>query len=336
MPSIRTRLLNLILRYTVKRRLAKVALTPDEIARTRSRLDRMGRAGGARKDAEVRHTLAELGGVKLNWTEPAGPARGARPIVLHMHGGAYFVGSSDAYRPFAANLALATDARVGVLDYALAPESPYPAAPNDAFAAYKALLQQGVPAKRIALSGDSAGGNLALVTLLKIKEARLPTPAAGVLLSPWADLTGSGESMVSNARRDPMLPGERMPEAAHLYAGEHDLRDWRISPLFGEYAGLPPLTIHCGSTEILRDDARRVAACAREAGVDVALKEWPRAPHVFPVFADFLPEGKTAIAEIAAWLAALLPDRDAIDHALGPREPLSAAPARDAATGTKS
>lgn len=320
MPSIRTRLLNQVLRLTVKRHMATAALTAVEIAKTRARMDRFGRSGGARKASKVNFEMGELGGVPLCWAEPKTPADSPRPVILHMHGGAYFVGSSDAYRPFAANLALAADARVAMLDYRLAPEAPYPAAPDDAIAAYKALLQQGVPAQRIAISGDSAGGNLALVTLLKIKEVRLPTPACGVLLSPWADLTGSGESILSNAKHDAMLPGARMPEAAHLYAGENDLRDWRLSPLFGDYAGLPPLTIHCGSHEILRDDARRVASCAREAGVKVELKEWPQAPHVFPVFADLLPEGRAAMIEIAAWLAEQLPDRGAIDRVLGSRD----------------
>lgn len=320
MPSIRTKLLNLFLRQTVKRHMARTELTPQEIAKTRSRMDRTGRMAGARRASRVNHELGELGGVKLCWTEPKERAESPQPLILHMHGGAYFVGSSDAYRPFAANLAVATDARVAMLDYSLAPEAPYPAATNDAMAAYRALLQQGIPAQRIIISGDSAGGNLALVTLLKIREARLPTPAGAVLLSPWADLTGSGESIVSNAEQDAMLPGERMPEAAHIYAGQNDLRNWRISPLFGDYAGLPPLTIHCGTTEILRDDARRVAACAREAGVDVELKEWPEAPHVFPVFADLLPEGKAAMGEIAAWINDHLPDRGAIDKALGARE----------------
>jgi len=195
----------------------------------------------------------------------------------------------------------------------LAPPLPIRAT-EDALAAYKALLQQGTPAQRIVISGDSAGGNLALVTLLNIRQAKLPTPAAAVLLSPWADLTGSGESMQINAASDAMLPGERMPEAAHLYAGEHNLRDWRISPLFGDYSGLPPLMIHVGSTEILRDDARRVAATAEAAGVDVTLKEWPQAPHVFPVFADLLPEGRAALAEIALWLDRQLPDRNTKDN----------------------
>lgn len=319
MPSIRIRLLNLFLRLTVKRHMANAELTPAEIAKTRARMDRLGRSNGERKAHLVDFTMEELGGVPLCWAEPKTTATSPRPVILHMHGGAYFVGSSDAYRPFAANLAVAADARVGVLDYRLAPEAPYPAATADALDAYRALLRQGVPAQRIAITGDSAGGNLALVTLLKIKEAKLPTPCGAVLLSPWADLSGSGESMVSNAVKEAMLPAARIAEAAHLYAGETDLRNWRVSPLFGNYSGLPPLCIHVGAQEILRDDARRVAACAEEAGVTVNLHEWQHAPHVFPIFADLVPEGRRAITDIAAWLSNLLPDRGALDAVFGPR-----------------
>jgi len=271
----------------------------------------MGKLGATGKVKKVSFEQAELGGVPLCWCEPKSAAKSPRPTILHMHGGAYFVGSSEAYKPFAANLALASDARVAVLDYRLAPEDPYPAATEDAMAAYRALIQQGVPAQRIVVSGDSAGGNLALVTLLKIKQASLPTPAGVVLLSPWTDLTGSGESIVTNAQADPMLPAARISEAAHLYAGEHDLRDWRVSPLFGNYTALPPIAIHVGGDEILRDDARRLATCAQEAGVAVTLKQWPQAPHVFPMFADFIPEGRAAIEEIAQWINQRLPDRDA-------------------------
>ena len=312
MPSLRIRLLSNILRLTVKRRIASVQLSSAEIHKTRARMNRLGRQAAARKSKRVNFTNTQLGGVPLCWTEPATATKTPRPIVLHMHGGAYIVGSSEAYRPYAANLALAGDARVAVLDYRLAPEAPYPAATEDALAAYKALLQQGVPAKRIIISGDSAGGNLALVTLLNIKQQRLPIPAGAVLLSPWTDLTGSGESVAFNARQDAMLPAERIAEAAHLYAGTANLRDWRVSPLFGDYAGLPPLNIHVGAEEILRDDARRVTACALEAGVSVSLREWSGAPHVFPIFADVIPEGKEAIREIAQWINTQLPDREAM------------------------
>lgn len=311
MPSLRIKLLNSVLRLAVKKRLSSVALTPEEIRKTRARMDRMGRRGATGKDRNVNFEIAELGGVPLCWVEPKTQATSPRPVILHLHGGAYFVGSSDAYRPFAANLAVACDARVALLDYRLAPEAPFPAATQDALSAYRALLQQGIPAQRIIVSGDSAGGNLALVTLMQIKEANLPTPAGSVLLSPWTDLTGSGESIVTNAEADPMLPAARIAEAAHLYAGNTDLRDWRVSPLFGNYEGLPPLSIHYGREEILCDDARRMAACANEAGVQVSIKEWPEAPHVFPIFADFIPEGQAAIEEISQWINERLPDRAA-------------------------
>jgi acetyl esterase/lipase len=312
MPSIRLRLLNQLLRIAVKRRMSKAALTPAEIALTRSRMDRFGAAAGARKKGLVQFTEATLGGVPLCWCAPSDPANSpgqadaVRPTLLYMHGGGYFVGSSRAYRGLAANLALASNLRVGVLDYRLAPEAPYPAAPQDALAAYRALLGSGLPAAQIAIGGDSAGGNLALVTLLNIADNSLPMPAAGVLLSPWADLTGSGESLQYNAKTEAMLPSERLAEAAAFYAGEADLADWRLSPLFGDLAKLPPLLIHASAHEILRDDARRVATRSRAVGITVDYREWSHAPHVFHAFADLLPEGREAITEIGCWLAARL------------------------------
>ena len=310
MPSIRLRILNQLLRFAVKRHMSKAALTPAEIAHTRSRMDRLGAVAGARKKGRVRFTEDTLGGIPLCWCAPNDaanirePAQGSRPTLLYMHGGGYFVGSSKAYRGLAANLALAGDLRVGVLDYRLAPEAPYPAAPQDALAAYRALLDSGLSATQIAIGGDSAGGNLALVTLLNIADNSLPMPAAGVLLSPWSDLTGSGESLQYNAKTEAMLPSERLAEAAAFYAGEADLADWRLSPLFGDLARLPPLLIHASAHEILRDDARRVATRSRAAGVTVDYREWHHAPHVFHAFADLLPEGREAIAEIGYWLTA--------------------------------
>ncbi len=321
MPSIRLRLLNQLLRFAVKRRMRKAALSPAEIAHTRSRMDRLGAAAGARKKEQVEFTEDTLGGVPLCWcvpidavdSSPGSPGqegkqrsgestKGLRPTLLYMHGGGYFVGSSKAYRGLAANLALAANLRVGVLDYRLAPEAPYPAAPDDALAAYRALLETGLPAEKIAIGGDSAGGNLALVTLLNIADKNLAMPAAGVLLSPWSDLTGSGDSLRDNAKTEAMLPSERLAEAAIFYAGQAPLDDWRLSPLFGDLANLPPLLIHASSHEILRDDARRVANRSRAAGVRVDYREWPHAPHVFHAFADLLPEGREAIAEIGCWL----------------------------------
>ena len=277
-------------------------MSPQEIARSRKRLDRLGLAAAKRKTSSVTFTEDSLNDVNVCWCEPTAPAQRNRPVLLHCHGGAYLVGSSSAYRGFGANLALATDAKVGLLDYRLAPEAPFPAAPKDALAAYKYLLELGHKPSEIAISGDSAGGNLALATLQNIVTEGLPQVVAGVLLSPWTDLSGSGDSVTHNERADSMLPSTRLQEAAMMYAGNTPLDDPRVSPLFGDFESLPPLLTHVGSGEILLDDARRVHANAQAAGIPSVLKEWPGVPHVFQAFADVIPEGSAAIKEIAAWL----------------------------------
>jgi acetyl esterase/lipase len=188
----------------------------------------------------------------------------------------------------------------------------YPAAPDDAIVAYEALLERVDPAS-IVIAGDSAGGNLALVTLLRARARGLPLPAATVLLSPWTDLSGSGASMQSNRKLDPMLPSDRVGDAARLYAGAANLHDPDLSPLFGDFSGLPPLAVHVGSTEILLDDSQRLANRAAEQGVDVTLTIWDRMPHVFPMFADVLPEGRRAIVGIAAFIRDRIGIADRVD-----------------------
>ena len=169
-------------------------------------------------------------------------------------------------------------------------------------AAYRALLASGVHGDRIVIAGDSAGGNLALVLLQQLRDAGLPLPAAGVLFSPWADLTGSGATLQTNAKLDPMLPAARMKETVACYAPDRNLTDSAISPLFGSFAGLPPLLLHVGSREVLLDDARRVAAAARNAGVDTTYREWRDMPHVFQAFARFVPEARVALGEVGQFV----------------------------------
>jgi acetyl esterase/lipase len=236
-----------------------------------------------------------LGGVPVEWTRP----RDARGVVYYCHGGGYLVGSPVAYRRFASRLARASHHDVAMIDYRLAPEHPFPAATDDALAGYRALLAAGHDPASIVLAGDSAGGGLALVTLLRIVEAGLALPAAAVLLSPWTDLAATGRSVHENAAADPMLPASRIAEAAAMYAADVPLEHPWVSPLYGDFAGLPPLLVLVGSTEILRDDAVRIAERARAAGVDAELQVWRNAPHVFPVFADILPEGRRAVHHIA-------------------------------------
>jgi acetyl esterase/lipase len=158
----------------------------------------------------------------------------------------------------------------------------------------------------VVLAGDSAGGNLVLALLLRTRDEALPLPAAAMAISPWTDLTGSGTSIRLMAGADAMLPAERLAETAALYAAGADLTDPFLSPLFGDYRGMPPLLVHAGTTEILLDDARRLVARASEAGVEAQLRLWRGLPHVFHCFADYLPAGSAAIDEIAAFFSARL------------------------------
>ncbi|MDZ7827032.1 MAG: alpha/beta hydrolase [Gammaproteobacteria bacterium] len=299
MTSIRTRLLNLALRGLVKRDLARRELSQASIADLRTRLDRL--AERASFPGDVQFTEVDAGGVRAEWTTPADPCTGNR-VILYLHGGAYAFGSPKLYRRLTHPLAAAAGVRVLAPDYRLAPEHPYPAAPDDALAVYRHLLDAGHEADGIALAGDSAGGNLVLVLLQRIREAGLPLPASATCLSPWSDLTASGDSVILNAHRDPMLPADRLLEAADLYAPDADLRDPLISPLFADYRDFPPLLLHVGSTEILLDDATRVARAAERAGVRTDLRIWPAQPHVFHLAGPFLPEARTAVHEIARFV----------------------------------
>ena len=301
MASLRGHLLNAAIRYAGKRRLAAVQLTPANIVASRARMERLGDRAALRPPLTRR--VDELGGVFTEWTRVGGRARG---VILYCHGGGYIVGSPRAYRGLAGRLAALTQCDVAVIDYRLAPEHVYPAAPDDALAAYRALLARGIDPASIVFAGDSAGGNLALVTLLRARDRGMPLPSAAALLSPWTDLTGSGASIRANAKLDPMLPANRIEDAARLYSPTVDLGHPDVSPLFGEFHGLPPLSVHVGTTEILLDDSRRLAERARRHGVEVELKTWHRMPHVFPMFADVLPEGRRALDEIGAFIDARL------------------------------
>lgn len=208
--------------------------------------------------------------------------------LLYLHGGGYRVGSLDSHHSFMAHLAMACETAVNGLAYRLAPEHPYPAALDDAIAAYQELLQY-TAAEKIMLAGDSAGGGLALASLLRIKDEGLPTPGCAALLSPHTDLTFSGASM--GAMREPGLEG------AKLYAGDYPLETARISPVFGNMSGLPPLLIQVASDEQLLDDSTRVAERAAAAGVSVDLQLIDDAFHVFQTF-TFLPESQSALQKI--------------------------------------
>jgi monoterpene epsilon-lactone hydrolase len=301
MTSLQSYILNPLICVVSKRRLARTELTAESIAVMRERLEHL--ASRLPLPHGLTREWTDLGGVPTEWTRRPAPRRG---VIFYCHGGAYALGSPAVYRGMAARLALLTHCDVAVIDYRLMPEHPYPAAPEDAIAAYDALIG-GTPGERIVVAGDSAGGNLALVTLLRAHARGLPQPAAAVLLSPWTDLTGSGASMQQNARRDSMLPAHRVQDAAWLYAPGRDLVDPDISPLFGDLGGLPPLALHVGSIEILLDDSRRLADRVRHCGGEADLTIWRRMPHVFPMFAGLLPEARRALEAIAAFILSRLP-----------------------------
>ncbi len=227
--------------------------------------------------------------------------------VLFLHGGGYVTGSGALYRHFTWRIAMAARARVLAIDYRLAPEHPFPAALDDAWAAYRWLVGGRAVPRRIAVMGDSAGGGLALALLLRLRDAGHELPAAAIALSPWTDLALTGASFSFNEKSDPMLSTADARLFADCYLAGADPRNPYASPLYGNPAGLPPTLIHVGSDEILHDDAVRMAAILRAAGCRAEIEVWPRMPHVWHLFAPALPEARQAIANIGAFADQLLP-----------------------------
>jgi acetyl esterase/lipase len=222
--------------------------------------------------------------------------------ILYLHGGAYTRGSIVSHRALVARLSAASGARALVIAYRLAPENPFPAAVEDATAAYRWLLEQHIQPDQLVVSGDSAGGGLSLALLLALRDAGHPLPAGAALLSPWTDLAGTGESIRTLAGADPWLNAERLMLTAGLYLAGADACNPLASPLYGDLHGLPPLLIQVGTDEILLDDATRLAERARAAGVPVTLEVWERMWHVFQSFAAEIPEGRQAVEKIGAFV----------------------------------
>lgn len=222
-------------------------------------------------------------------------------VLLYLHGGGYTIGSPRTHRALTSHLAVAASCDVLVPDYRLAPEHPYPAALNDAVAAYRTLLEHFTPA-RIAVGGDSAGGGLALCTALALRDAGLPMPAALVLISPWTDLTLSGDTIDALGPIDPMLGRPWLQRAGQAYRGDLAADDPRVSPLNATLDGLPPTLVQVGSDEILLSDSRRFVDKARATGLDVRLEVEPGMWHDFQIHAGVLHVADAAIARIADFL----------------------------------
>jgi len=219
-----------------------------------------------------------------------------------VHGGGYVIGSINTHRDLMGRIARASGARVLGINYRLAPEHPFPAAVDDSVAAYRWMIAQGLKPNRIAVAGDSAGGGLAVATLVAIRDAKLPIPGAGVCLSPWVDMEGIGKSMESKAAIDPVVQREGLLGMAAAYLGGQNPRSPLAAPLYADLKGLPPLLIQVGEAETLLDDSTRLADRAKTAGVSATLEVWPEMIHVWQMFASFLPEGQQAVDGIGGFL----------------------------------
>lgn len=264
-----------------------------DVAKMRAMQDRVG---GKFPDGVV-GTPVTAGGVAAEWIDPAGGATDR--AVLYLHGGGYVAGSIDSHRNLTGHLAQAMGCRVLALDYRLAPEHPHPAPVEDAVAAYRWLLDQGLAADHLMVAGDSAGGGLTVATLVALRDAGVAQPAIAVAISPLVDLEGTGESMTTRAEVDPMVSRATLDQMVEMFIAGGDRRDPLAAPLHADLTGVAPLLIQVGDAEVLLDDANRLAERAEAAGVDVTLEVWPEMVHVWHASAGFVPESDRAIARIA-------------------------------------
>ena len=272
------------------------------VAEQRARQEKTVKTTNLPKDVQCQPLSVD--GVPAEWVKPPGADAG---VLLYLHGGGYALGSINTHRELIARLARAAKLRALALDYRLAPENPFPAALEDATAAYRWLLTEGYSPGEIFIAGDSAGGGLTLATLLNLRGENLPLPAGGVCLSPWTDLSLTGSSLHAKAKADPMLDPESLQQYVRYYAAENDPTSPLISPLYANPEGLPPLLIQVGSDEILLDDAVRFDKNAQKAGVNVTLEVWDEMFHVFQII-PFLTESKRAVARIAEFILEYLQD----------------------------
>jgi monoterpene epsilon-lactone hydrolase len=249
---------------------------------------------------DVTAKQGELGGVPVVTVET--PGTDPSLAVLYFHGGAYALGSAADSVGLAGDVSRRVGARAVSVDYRLAPEHPFPAAVEDAVAAYRALLEDGAASAKTAFVGESAGGGLVAATLVALKDAGLPQPSSAAVFSPWTDLTVSGASASSKAALDPALTPAALRTRSRDYLGDRDPATPLASPAFADLTGLPPLLIQVGSHEILLDDAIRLAARAAQHDVPVELQVWPQVPHVFQGFAAILDEAAQALDSAAAFI----------------------------------
>lgn len=252
----------------------------------------------------VSYKSDSIAGVDLIWAYPS--ECDCSKVLLYTHGGGFAVGSSASHRKLAGHMAKALGATAVVLDYRLAPENPYPAQIEDSVAVYKTLLDNGFKAKNITTIGDSAGGNLAIASVLKYRELGLPLPASVIAFSPWLDMELTGETLTTNEVSDALVKKPVLEAMAGMFLGESgEANDPLANPLHADFSNFPPLYINAGQVETLLDDSVRLHAKVTQAGVNSTLSVVDGMQHVFPFLAGRAPEADEEIQKIAAWYAAL-------------------------------
>jgi monoterpene epsilon-lactone hydrolase len=273
---------------------------PASLAERRRRLDDLGTQYSLSADARVETVTAN--GVSAEWTmtPAADPAR----VLMFLHGGGYISGSLSSHRHMVVQAGREAGVRTLALGYRLAPEHPFPAALEDALAGYRFLLAQGISPKCIAIAGESAGGGLALATVISARDEGLPLPACIWCSSPWVDLELTGQSLVEKAPVDPLIQKPYLEELAAAYLDGADPRTPLASPLYADLSGLPPILIQVGSAETLLDDSVRLARKAGANRVKVTLAIWPDMIHAWHLFYQQLEAGREALAEVGAFVRA--------------------------------
>lgn len=301
MASWQAHCISFVLRHTFKPRLA----------RTKDAKQARAVMGGVpiKVPRDIRITQAAMGNVPGEWVEPA--SQSGVGVLLFLHGGGYFACTARGHRPYTTAFAR-QGFRVYAPDYRLAPENPFPAAVIDAVLAYRAVRKEVGAATPIAISGDSAGGGLALAAMLKLREEGDALPVAAALFSPLTDLLGTGNSRLANERRCAMFYSDSLERATAFYMQGGDLHNPLASPLYADLKGLPPLLLHVGADETLLDDSTRLAERARAAGVPVELKIWPVVPHDWHLFQQYMPEGRQSLKEASEFLAQAIRSSDTI------------------------
>jgi acetyl esterase/lipase len=249
---------------------------------------------------DINFKRVDSGGVPAEWVWSSNVNEDY--VIIYLHGGGYTSGTIENSREFAARLSKLVNVRVLLPGYRLAPENPFPAALEDSVSAYEWLLLSGIKSKNICIVGVSSGGGLAITTLIKLRDRGIHLPSSAVLISPWTDLTNSGESIRINAKKDPMLYPEELEFYKNNYLGDHDPHDPLVSPLFADLKNLPPLFIQVGSYEILLDDSIRLAEKAKKAGVKVTLDIWDDMVHTFVTLDPNIPETIQAAVRIKKFI----------------------------------